>query len=64
MVIYSTLTLSSLVTDIKLPDNMVSDKELGKLKLEYEIDKGIFISGKTYGILTKNHKDKFIAKAK
>ena len=54
----------SLVTDIKLPDNMVSDKQLGKLKLEYEIDKGIFISGKTYGILTKDFKDKFIARSK
>ena len=34
----------SLVTNIKLPDYMVNNKELGKLKLEYEIDKGIFVS--------------------
>jgi len=36
----------SIVTDIQLSDNYVSNKELGKLKLEHEIKDGIFISGK------------------
>lgn len=52
----------SLVTDIKLPDNMVDTKEIGKLKLQHEIKKGIFISGKTYCFVTKSNE--FINKAK
>ena len=42
----------SIVTDIKLPDSMISNNELGKLKLEHEVIKGIFISGKFYCTLT------------
>lgn len=52
----------SLVTDIKLPDSMVNTNEIGKLKLEHEIQKGIFISGKTYCFITKNNE--LINKAK
>lgn len=51
----------SIVTDIKLSDNLIS-KELGKLKLEHEIDKGIFISGKIYCFYNKN--GEFVSKAK
>lgn len=38
----------SIVTDIKLPVDMVSEKEIGKLKLKDHIYKGIFISPKVY----------------
>lgn len=41
----------SLVTDIELPSELVSSKNLGKFKLEYKVLKGYFISGKTYGML-------------
>jgi len=43
----------SIVTDLKLPDTMVHKNELGKLKLEHEISKSIFISGKSYALITK-----------
>ena len=46
----------SIVTNIQLPDNMVSNKKLGKLKLEHKIDKAIFISGKIYCFLDKKRK--------
>lgn len=52
----------SIVTDIKLPDNMVSSTEMGKLKLEHFALFGIFITGKTYTILDQN--GKFHNKAK
>jgi len=52
----------SIVTNIKLGDDLVSCTELGKLKLEHEIKKGIFISGKTYCFITK--KGKYINRAK
>lgn len=52
----------SIVTDIKLPEHMISPKDLGKLKLEHKIDKGIFISGKTYCFITD--KGEYINKAK
>jgi hypothetical protein len=52
----------SIVTNIKLDSNMVNKNELGKLKLEYEVKKGIFITNKTYCII--NSKDEFISKAK
>lgn len=52
----------SIVTNIKLDDSMVSPTELGKLKLEHNIDKGIFISGKTYWL--SNNKGEVINKAK
>lgn len=41
---------------------MLSDKTLGKLKLEHEIKKSIFITGKTYCFY--NVKNEFINKAK
>lgn len=43
----------SLVTDIKLPDKMVHNTHLGLWKQEYELVKGIFISGKTYYLEVK-----------
>ena len=52
----------SIVTDIELPDNMVSPNELGKLKLEHNITDGIFISGKLYSIL--DEKGSHVIKAK
>ena len=52
----------SIVTNIKLAGEFVSAKDLGKLKLEDEIAKGIFITGKTYCFIDKN--GKFINKAK
>ena len=44
----------SIVTDMELGSDLVDPKALGKLKLEHVIDKGIFISGKTYCFMTKN----------
>lgn len=41
---------------------MVNEKELGKLKLEHKINKGIFITNKTYCIINDNNE--FINKAK
>lgn len=41
---------------------MLSTKELGKLKLEHKVKKGIFITNKTYCLVYYN--DKFINKAK
>lgn len=52
----------NIVTDIKLPKFMISPKDLGKLKLEHKIDKGIFINGKTYCFITD--KGEYINKAK
>lgn len=44
---------NGIVTNIKLPDNMFSPNELGRLKLEHNIEKGIFISA-AYGISQHN----------
>jgi hypothetical protein len=52
----------SIVTDIQLPENMIHLSEIGKLKLEYIVKKGIFISGKLYTIIDDN--DNIIIKAK
>jgi hypothetical protein len=52
----------SIVTNLKLPSDMISNSELGKLKLELEINKGIFIAGKTYAILPLNGDVKIKAK--
>ena len=52
----------SIVTNLKLPDTMVSSSELGKLKLEHIVKIGIFISGKTYLLLDIN--DEIHKKAK
>lgn len=53
--IYYTDT-DSIVTDYKLPDNMIHSTELGKLKLEHEIVEGYFISDKTYAFVTTEGK--------
>ena len=52
----------SIVTNIELPDDLVSTSELGKFKLEHKVKQGIFISGKTYCLITQD--DKFIKRAK
>lgn len=52
----------SIVTNLKLPAEMVDSKELGKLKLEHQIKKAIFITGKTYCFVTQQ--SQFINKAK
>lgn len=43
----------SIVTDMELPDSMVNSKEIGKLKLENKVKKVIFISAKTYCLITE-----------
>lgn len=52
----------SIVTDIELPESLISNTELGKIKLEHKIAKGIFISGKTYCMI--NVKGEYINMAK
>ena len=52
----------SIVTDIKLGENMVDSSKLGKLKLEHFVKKGIFISNKTYCLIDDNYN--FINNAK
>lgn len=48
----------SIVTDIELPADMVDSKAIGKLKLEYKIIKGYFLSGKTYClVIPEEYKD-------
>lgn len=50
----------SIVTDIELElvwPEMVHPKEIGKLKREYFVKKGYFISGKTYCLLLKDNVD-------
>ena len=42
----------SIVTDLKLPQDLVDPTEIGKLKLEYEISTAYFIADKTYVIVT------------
>jgi len=54
--------IDSRVTSQNLPESLVNNKDLGKLKLEHEIEKAIFISGKTYCLVNK--KGEFINKAK
>lgn len=44
----------SIVTDIKLPDNKVDTKEIGKLKLVYIANQGYFISNKTYCLVLQD----------
>lgn len=46
----------SLVTDIAMPDDFISNKTIGKLKLEHKVDKGYFISNKTYLLVLENKK--------
>lgn len=59
--IYYTDT-DSIVTDTELDTKQVNENEIGKLKLEQNINKGIFISGKLYWIC--NDKGEFIIRAK
>lgn len=44
----------SLVTDIELPEGMVSSSKLGSLKLEHKVMKGIFNNNKTYWLLVRD----------
>jgi hypothetical protein len=61
--IYSVLILDNTkLTDLELNEAMVNAKELGKLKLEHKVGKGIFITNKTYCIIDNNNK--YINKAK
>jgi DNA polymerase type B, organellar and viral len=53
----------SIVTDLELDEDMVNTKELGKLKLEHKVAKGIFITNKTYCLIDNNN-NKFINKTK
>jgi hypothetical protein len=59
--IYYTDT-DSIITDIKLPEDFVDSKQIGKLKLVHEIKEGNFISDKLYAIKTIN--DEIIKLAK
>jgi DNA polymerase family B len=49
--IYYTDT-DSIVTDFKLSDEFIHSKEIGKLKLVYEVKEGYFITDKLYAIKT------------
>jgi len=51
--IYYTDT-DSIVTDFKLSDEFIHSKEIGKLKLEFEVKEGYFITDKLYAIKTIN----------
>jgi hypothetical protein len=44
----------SVYTNEPLPNNLISDTELGKLKLEFIARKGIFLSPKVYSLLDNN----------
>ena len=52
----------SIVTNIKLPDTLVSKTELGKLKLEHLVARGVFINSKVYCLI--DEKGNFINRAK
>jgi hypothetical protein len=47
----------SATLDKPLDDKYISSNELGKMKLEYIINEGIYISPKFYGIKTENGKE-------
>lgn len=44
----------SAVPGSPIPEEEVSSTELGKLKLEYKVDTGIFLAPKSYLLVTKN----------
>lgn len=44
----------SIILDKPLPANIVSNTELGKFKLEYEIQEAIFLAPKVYAFITKS----------
>lgn len=52
----------SIVTNIKLSEDKISKTEIGKLKLEHKIDRGVFINTKVYCIMDKG--GNFINRAK
>lgn len=52
----------SIITDIKLSDDLVSANKLGLLKLEHTLDEAIFISNKIYWM--RDEKGKSMVKAK
>lgn len=52
----------SIVTNVKLPEHMIDSNELGKLKLEHLVNRGVFISGKLYAII--DDKDQIIIRSK
>jgi DNA polymerase type B, organellar and viral len=43
----------SIVLDVELPNNIISNK-LGDFKMEYKIQKGIFLAPKVYGLLLED----------
>jgi DNA polymerase type B, organellar and viral len=45
----------SIYTNKPLPDNLVSNKELGKLKLEFVANKAIFLAPKVYSLFSTNN---------
>jgi hypothetical protein len=60
--IYYTDT-DSIVTNIRLDDSMIGT-EIGKFKLEHEVEEAYFISNKTYALKTAKAKNKYIIKKK
>ena len=52
----------SIVTNIKLPDNLQNNQEIGKFKLEQTVSEAYFIGDKTY--ITKSIEDVITKKAK
>jgi len=52
----------SLIVDGVLPSHLLDNAELGKLKLEHEIQEGIFVMPKVYYLLTSDNKEVLKAK--
>lgn len=52
----------SIFTSVKLSDKFLDDKELGKFKLECEIDKAVFIAKKMYNYTPTGKEDKNASK--
>ncbi|KAF1828025.1 hypothetical protein BDW02DRAFT_620814 [Decorospora gaudefroyi] len=52
----------SIVTDKELPNHLIHPTDIGLLKLEHKVKKGIFISGKLYGLI--NDDNKIVIKSK
>jgi hypothetical protein len=46
----------SIVTDKELPNHLIHPTDIGLLKLEHKVKKGIFISGKLYALITDDNK--------
>lgn len=62
-IIYYSDTDSIVYSGIELSKDMLDSKELGKLKMEYFVERGYFISGKTYCLVTKGMNESFSASA-